>query len=139
MENLLGDNIKHLRRLLGLSQSEFGAQIKLTRGMIDSYESGRSTIGLPALSRISEHYHVPFELLKSRELQTFTQESLSVINKWQPKKVEEQQRSEEKLKDEIIAIQKKEIEHMRQYVDALQKTIENQQAIIGRLLENRPV
>lgn len=55
MDNLLGLNIKHLRKARNLTQDQLADKIGVNRAMIGSYEEGRAIPKLQAL-RILSHY-----------------------------------------------------------------------------------
>ena len=48
----VGDNIRHLRKDLGLTQKELGDEVGLTQGQISDYERGRRTPSLHSLDKL---------------------------------------------------------------------------------------
>ena len=52
------DRIKQVRKLLNLSQVDFGSRLGLSLKTISSYETGRSTPNEPTIKTICREYHV---------------------------------------------------------------------------------
>jgi len=63
MENILGSNIKNLRRRKGLTQDQLADKIGVNRAMIGSYEEGRATPKLSALSTMAHYFGVTLDEL----------------------------------------------------------------------------
>lgn len=72
MDELLGKNIKTLRRKKGLTQDQLADKIGVNRAMIGSYEEGRATPKLSALSIMAHYFGV--------SLDDFVNADLSVLS-----------------------------------------------------------
>ncbi|PTN08073.1 peptidase S24-like protein [Mangrovibacterium marinum] len=60
MKNQISTNLKYLRLLCGLNQTEFGNKFGLSRDNIASYERG-SEPKITALTKIVEYFHISYE------------------------------------------------------------------------------
>jgi transcriptional regulator with XRE-family HTH domain len=56
--NFIPNNLKVLRKLTGLSQSEFAERVGLNRGNITSYERGVAQPGISAIQRMAAYFNV---------------------------------------------------------------------------------
>lgn len=65
---MLDKNIKHLRKIEGLSQVAYGRIFGASRSMIDSYERGNAQPGSEMLQAIAAHHGVTMEALLNRDL-----------------------------------------------------------------------
>ena len=63
-----GTNIKKIRQLKGLSQTQFGELVNLNRGVISSYEEGRAEPKIETLLRISDHFELSTDDLLKKKL-----------------------------------------------------------------------
>ncbi|MGD9977312.1 MAG: S24 family peptidase [Bacteroidales bacterium] len=68
MNNFLGLNIKHLRRVRDLTQDQLAGKIGVNRAMIGSYEEGRATPKLQALQILSHYFNVSIDDLVNTDL-----------------------------------------------------------------------
>ena len=50
--NTVGGNIRHLRKVLGLTQKELGDEVGLTQAQISDYERGRRIPSLHSLDKL---------------------------------------------------------------------------------------
>ena len=62
-KNIVGTNLRVLRKRKNLSQEELAAQYHVTRQTISNWESGKSQIELETLIALSEFFAVPIEQL----------------------------------------------------------------------------
>lgn len=68
MNNLLGLNIKNLRRSHGLTQDQLADKIGVNRAMIGSYEEGRAVPKLPVLRTLAYYFDVSIDDLVNIDL-----------------------------------------------------------------------
>ena len=68
MNNYLGLNIKHLRKVRALTQDQLADKIGVNRAMIGSYEEGRAVPKLEALRTISHYFNVSIDNLINTDL-----------------------------------------------------------------------
>jgi transcriptional regulator with XRE-family HTH domain len=68
MESLLGQNIKYLRKAKGLTQDQLADKIGVNRAMIGSYEEGRATPKLSAMSTLAHYFGVTLDALVTIDL-----------------------------------------------------------------------
>lgn len=68
MNNYLGLNIKHLRKVRELTQDQLADKIGVNRAMIGSYEEGRAVPKLEALRTISHYFDVTIDNLINTDL-----------------------------------------------------------------------
>ncbi|MFZ8787993.1 helix-turn-helix domain-containing protein, partial [Thermocrinis sp.] len=61
----IGERIQHLRKALGLTQTEFASRIGLTYKMLGLYERGKYTPSEKVLKLISSTFGVSYEWLKT--------------------------------------------------------------------------
>jgi transcriptional regulator with XRE-family HTH domain len=64
----ISSNIRHLRKLSGLSQQDFAQRVGLNRGNVASYEKGSAEPGSEKLIRISRFFHVDLADFIERDL-----------------------------------------------------------------------
>jgi len=68
MKNQLNENIRSLRKSLGLTQEEFAGQLDIKRSLIGAYEEGRAEPRLELLCKMAELGNISVEeLLHSPE------------------------------------------------------------------------
>lgn len=82
-ENILGKNIRHMRKSYGETQEELGFLIHMTKSAINDYESGRRKPSPETLKIISNHYKkTTDEMLhmKLYELEEFDSSEIVDIN-----------------------------------------------------------
>lgn len=59
----IGDNIKKIRSLLGLSQQRFADKLYVTQQSVAKWESNRNIFQADRLKDISENFDIPFGLI----------------------------------------------------------------------------
>lgn len=64
----IGINIKKIRRVKGLNQTDFANLFGLTRANIGSYEELRAEPKIETIIKISTHYKIPIDKLVKKEL-----------------------------------------------------------------------
>ena len=62
-KNIVGTNLRVLRKRKNLSQEELAAQFHVTRQTISNWESGKSQPELESLKALAEFFAVPIEAL----------------------------------------------------------------------------
>ena len=75
MDNLLGNNIRHLRKTRGLTQDQLADKIGVNRAMIGSYEEGRAVPKLSALRTLSHYFNVSIDDLVNIDLNSVNSNS----------------------------------------------------------------
>lgn len=70
MDNLLGSNIRNLRKSRNLTQDQLADKIGVKRAMIGSYEEGRAVPKLQALQTMSHYFDVSIDDLINADLQS---------------------------------------------------------------------
>ncbi|MBI5541163.1 MAG: LexA family transcriptional regulator [Bacteroidia bacterium] len=68
MNNYLGLNIRHLRKVRELTQDQLADKLGVNRAMIGSYEEGRAVPKLEALRTISHYFNVTIDNLVNTDL-----------------------------------------------------------------------
>ena len=68
MNNFLGSNIKYLRKSRNLTQDQLANKIGVNRAMIGSYEEGRATPKISALSTLSHYFNVSIDDMVNLDL-----------------------------------------------------------------------
>ena len=66
--NFLAKNIKHIRALKGLTQEQFGEDLKVSRSRISSYEENRAIPPVDFLIDLSEYFNIPIDILIKNDL-----------------------------------------------------------------------
>ncbi len=66
--NFISSNIKFLRNVAGLSQTELAEKVNLNRGNITSYERGIATPGIETLQRMSKFFGIELVDLINKNL-----------------------------------------------------------------------
>lgn len=61
-------NIRHLRKLKGLTQEGLSEDLKVTRSRISSYEENRSAPTIEMLIKLSDYFKVPIDILLRNDL-----------------------------------------------------------------------
>ena len=64
----LSHNIRHLRKLRGLTQEQFADELNITRSRVGSYEEGRSEPSVELLIKIADYFRVPIDILVKNDL-----------------------------------------------------------------------
>ena len=70
----ISKNIRHLRKLKGLTQEQLADKLKINRSRIGSYEEARSEPSIETLIQISECFSLPVDILIKKDL-TLSKES----------------------------------------------------------------
>ena len=79
--NFLAKNIKHLRKLKGVSQEFLADELKVTRSRIGSYEENRVTPPVDFLITLSEYFNLPIDILIKNDLTASPDNSFIEIGK----------------------------------------------------------
>ncbi len=66
--SIIGKNIKKIRTVKGLNQTEFGKIFNLTRGSIGSYEEGRAEPKIETLKEIAKKFSITLDSIITTEL-----------------------------------------------------------------------
>ncbi len=61
-------NIRHLRRLKGLTQEMLAEELRITRSRISSYEENRSAPTIEMLIKLSDYFRIPIDILLRNDL-----------------------------------------------------------------------
>ena len=65
---IVAKNIRHLRRLKGLTQEVLAEDLSVTRSRISSYEENRSAPTIDMLIKLSDYFKVPIDILLRNDL-----------------------------------------------------------------------
>lgn len=65
---IVAKNIRHLRRLKGLTQEVLSEDLSVTRSRISSYEENRSAPTIDMLIKLSDYFKVPIDILLRNDL-----------------------------------------------------------------------
>jgi len=65
---IVSKNIRHLRRLKGLTQEVLSEDLNVTRSRISSYEENRSAPTIDMLIKLSDYFKVPIDILLRNDL-----------------------------------------------------------------------
>ncbi|MFC0604578.1 XRE family transcriptional regulator [Winogradskyella pulchriflava] len=66
--NIVAKNIRHLRKLKGLTQETLAESLKVSRSRIGSYEEGRSAPTIEFLIQLSDFFRLPIDILLRNDL-----------------------------------------------------------------------
>ena len=66
--NTIGDNIKYLRKLKGLTQDDLAKETGITRAAIGSYEEGRAVPKLDSLQNIARYFNLSLDQIVDASL-----------------------------------------------------------------------
>ncbi|MBN2166009.1 MAG: LexA family transcriptional regulator [Marinilabiliaceae bacterium] len=80
MNNILGSNIKYLRKQKGLTQDQLANKIGITRAVIGSYEEGRATPKLSALQTLSHYFSTSLDQLVNIDLNNAQNSDENIID-----------------------------------------------------------
>lgn len=75
-KQVIGINLKYLRKLKNLTQQELADELEIRRSSIGAYEECRATPKYDTLQRISEFFAISIDNLVKEDLTNFTQEEL---------------------------------------------------------------
>lgn len=65
---VIAKNIRHLRKLRGLTQEQLSEELRTTRSKIGSYEEGRSEPPIQMLINFSSYFKLPIDVLVKNDL-----------------------------------------------------------------------
>lgn len=65
---MISKNIRHLRRLKGVTQEVLAEDLNVTRSRISSYEEGRSAPTIEMLIELSDYFRLPIDILLRNDL-----------------------------------------------------------------------
>jgi transcriptional regulator with XRE-family HTH domain len=68
MDNVLGTNLKHLRKFKGLTQDQFADKIGINRAMVGSYEEGRAIPKISVIQNMAHYFNVSIDQLINSDL-----------------------------------------------------------------------
>ena len=74
--SLVSQNIKHLRKKLGLTQEQFAEKIGIKRSLLGAYEEGRADPRLNNLLNMAKEFNVSVDVLISKELIIMTDQEI---------------------------------------------------------------
>lgn len=77
----VGKNIKKIRSIKKLSQSQFGELFGLNRGAVGAYEEERSEPKIDTLIQIASHFGLSVDILLTKELTTNELLKFNIVNK----------------------------------------------------------
>jgi len=72
--NIIGLKLKHLRKLLALTQEQFGQFVDIDRSIISQVEIGKFNLTGENIKKIASKYHIPYDFFFE---ETF---ELSILN-----------------------------------------------------------
>lgn len=75
-KDLIGKNLKHLRKSRGMTQQELADRLEIRRSSIGAYEECRATPKYDTLESISDFFEISFDLLLKEDLTQYTAEEL---------------------------------------------------------------
>lgn len=71
----LGENIKHLRKLKGITQAQLAQKLGINRSVVGAYEEGRAEPRLQTIINLSHYFEVNIDDLLRKELSTVDNKS----------------------------------------------------------------
>lgn len=80
-----GENLKHLRKSLDLTQKDFGSKVGLSKAVVSKYENGMGYPSFDVLVRIAQYFGVTTDYLlgvargKTVDVSHLTDSQVSVI------------------------------------------------------------
>lgn len=81
-----GENLKHLRNSLNLTQKVFGSKVGLSKAVVSKYENGMGYPSFDTLVRIAQHYGVTIDYLlgvtrgKTVDVSDLTDNQIAIIH-----------------------------------------------------------
>ena len=66
--SLISENLKHLRKKLGLTQEQMAEQLGIKRSLLGAYEEGRADPRISNLLKFAEIFSLPVDQLISIDL-----------------------------------------------------------------------
>jgi transcriptional regulator with XRE-family HTH domain len=80
-QSYAGKNLKHLRKLKGMTQEEFAQKLQIKRSLLGAYEEERAEPRIDVLEMVSDHFGISLDdLLAKRRQQKLGAETHSVIH-----------------------------------------------------------
>ncbi len=76
-KQVIGINLKYLRKLKNLTQQELADELEIRRSSIGAYEECRATPKYDTLERMSDFFQITIDHLVKEDLTKYTQEELS--------------------------------------------------------------
>lgn len=76
---MIGDNIKELRRVLGLTQQKFADRLGVKQATLSMVESGKSNASRQLLMAVSREFGVRIEWLETGEGEIFIEHDMSIL------------------------------------------------------------
>lgn len=76
---MVGDNIKKLRKSLGLTQQAFAERLGINQGTLSAGESGKSNFSRQTLLSISREFGVRLEWLETGEGEMYSSKNLAIM------------------------------------------------------------
>jgi transcriptional regulator with XRE-family HTH domain len=67
-QSYAGKNLKHLRKLKGMTQEEFAQKLQIKRSLLGAYEEERAEPRIDVLEMISDHFNISLDDLLRRDL-----------------------------------------------------------------------
>ncbi|KGO89576.1 helix-turn-helix domain-containing protein [Flavobacterium suncheonense] len=122
MKNYISLNIKHLCEKNFLSQDEFGLLFNLKKGVVGTYVREIAVPKLETLQKISIHFGLTIDDFVNRPLSDVS----NIANEPKPSYGYENEML--KLKDEVINLQKNEIERLKEKIEMLSKSNDSKTA-----------
>ncbi|MFD0768827.1 helix-turn-helix domain-containing protein [Bacillus sp. CGMCC 1.60114] len=81
--NTFGENLKKFRNSLGLTQSQFGEEVQLSRSQINNLENNFNEPDLASLNRIANFFDVSVDTLMGRKTTTSEKHLENVLDELQ--------------------------------------------------------
>ena len=81
-----GENLKHLRKSLELTQKDFGAKVGLSKAVVSKYETGMGYPSFDVLVRIAQYFGVTTDYLlgvargKTVDVSDLTDSQIAVVH-----------------------------------------------------------
>ncbi|MFZ9589911.1 MAG: helix-turn-helix domain-containing protein, partial [Chitinophagaceae bacterium] len=60
-QSYAGKNLKHLRKLKGLTQEEFAQKLQIKRSLLGAYEEERAEPRIDVLEMVSDHFGISLD------------------------------------------------------------------------------
>lgn len=76
--SLISENIKYLRKKLGLTQEQFAERIDIKRSLVGAYEEGRADPRISNLIRMANVFGTSVDILINKDVSRLSEEELNV-------------------------------------------------------------
>ncbi|MBL6445923.1 helix-turn-helix domain-containing protein [Fulvivirga sp. 29W222] len=76
--SLISENIKYLRKKIGLTQEQFAERIDIKRSLVGAYEEGRADPRISNLIRMAEVFGTSVDILINKDVSRLSEEELNV-------------------------------------------------------------